>query len=182
MLQNFILIPIATNWPPGFRCGFLGLLHMEVFIQRLEQEYGISVIGTTPTVPYRVITQGGDETIVSNPSEMPEYARTYYEPTVIGSNLFFTNVRIGPDRIGSRKLGFPLIFFSLVFRVLNFSDHLSIGICQSNHDTLSRTAWKSIGNDLHRFGKGQVQIYSSPKVSSYAPTWMRPSQNLIVAI
>lgn len=37
----------------GFRCGFLGLLHMDVFMQRLEQEHGAGVIATTPTVPYK---------------------------------------------------------------------------------------------------------------------------------
>lgn len=56
----------------GFRCGFLGLLHMDVFLQRLEQEYGTDVIATAPTVPYIVTTKEGQEIVVNNPSLFPE--------------------------------------------------------------------------------------------------------------
>ena len=59
----------------GFRCGFLGLLHMDVFKERLEQEYGASIIVTSPTVPYRVILTNGDEIIVDNPSKFPDTVR-----------------------------------------------------------------------------------------------------------
>eukprot|EP01124_Arcella_intermedia_P022768 TRINITY_DN3469_c0_g1_i1.p1 TRINITY_DN3469_c0_g1~~TRINITY_DN3469_c0_g1_i1.p1 ORF type:complete len:622 (-),score=123.11 TRINITY_DN3469_c0_g1_i1:2-1867(-) len=56
----------------GFRCGFLGLLHMDVFSQRLRQEYGTSVITTAPTVTFRVKVSGDDFVDVSSPSEWPE--------------------------------------------------------------------------------------------------------------
>ena len=56
----------------GFRCGFLGLLHMDVFRQRLEQEYDANIIATTPTVSYRVVLTDGKEIIIDNPSKMPE--------------------------------------------------------------------------------------------------------------
>ncbi len=57
----------------GFRCGFLGLLHMDVFKQRLEQEYGLSVIATAPSVLYKIKLQGKPEMIsIENPSEFPE--------------------------------------------------------------------------------------------------------------
>ena len=59
----------------GFRCGFLGLLHMDVFKQRLEQEYNASIITTSPTVPYRVILTDGTEEIIENPSKFPEQVR-----------------------------------------------------------------------------------------------------------
>ncbi|CAD7695558.1 unnamed protein product [Ostreobium quekettii] len=56
----------------GFRCGFLGLLHMEIVQERLEREYGIDLIITAPSVVYRCRVAGGEERIVSNPAELPE--------------------------------------------------------------------------------------------------------------
>jgi GTP-binding protein LepA len=56
----------------GFRCGFLGLLHMEIVRERLEREYDLTLLITAPTVEYNVMLQTGDIISVSNPSEMPE--------------------------------------------------------------------------------------------------------------
>ncbi|UOH84478.1 GTP-binding protein LepA [Cryptococcus neoformans] len=56
----------------GFRLGFLGTLHMDVFKQRLEDEYASEVIVTAPTVPYKVVYNDGKEVYVSNPVEFPE--------------------------------------------------------------------------------------------------------------
>jgi len=56
----------------GFRCGFLGLLHMDVFKQRLEQEYGLSVIITAPSVMYEMSTTSGKLLHIENPSDFPE--------------------------------------------------------------------------------------------------------------
>jgi GTP-binding protein LepA len=55
----------------GFRCGFLGLLHMEIIVERLEREFDLSLIATAPSVAYIVKTTKGAEIQVSNPSEMP---------------------------------------------------------------------------------------------------------------
>ncbi len=68
----------------GFRCGFLGLLHMDVFKQRLEQEYDLSVIATAPSVLYRVKLNSGETINVENPSEFPEpnYLEEIYEPMI----------------------------------------------------------------------------------------------------
>lgn len=56
----------------GFRCGFLGLLHMDVFKQRLEQEYNVDIIATSPSVLYRVVLTSGEEIIIENPSKFPD--------------------------------------------------------------------------------------------------------------
>jgi GTP-binding protein LepA len=55
----------------GFRCGFLGLLHMEIVRERLEREFGLELISTAPNVVYRVVLESGSEVIVTNPSEFP---------------------------------------------------------------------------------------------------------------
>ncbi|KAK4477619.1 hypothetical protein RD792_016863 [Penstemon davidsonii] len=70
----------------GFRCGFLGLLHMDVFHQRLEQEYGTHVISTVPTVPYIFEYSDGSKVHIQNPALLPSNPKqritACWEPTV----------------------------------------------------------------------------------------------------
>ena len=67
----------------GFRCGFLGLLHLEIIRERLERESGLDLISTAPNVVYRVVLEDGEEVIVTNPSEYPvAKIAEVYEPTV----------------------------------------------------------------------------------------------------
>ena len=56
----------------GFRCGFLGMLHMEIITERLEREFEMDVITTVPNVSYMAYTKKGDEILVNNPSELPD--------------------------------------------------------------------------------------------------------------
>ncbi|KAF3444762.1 hypothetical protein FNV43_RR14455 [Rhamnella rubrinervis] len=73
----------------GFRCGFLGLLHMDVFHQRLEQEYGAHVISTIPTVPYIFEYSDGSKVQVQNPAALPSNPKkrvtACWEPTVLAT-------------------------------------------------------------------------------------------------
>jgi len=68
----------------GFRCGFLGLLHMEIVQERLEREHSLSLIGTAPSVEYRVVMRDGTVRIVDNPELLPDptYIEHIEEPRV----------------------------------------------------------------------------------------------------
>ncbi len=68
----------------GFRCGFLGLLHMDIVRERLQREYGLDLLATTPNVEYQVGLSSGEEAVVHNPAEMPDPARIVWikEPYV----------------------------------------------------------------------------------------------------
>lgn len=68
----------------GFRCGFLGLLHMEIVRERLEREYDLDLLITAPSVEYQVLRSDGEIIVVDNPSDMPDTARieSIEEPTV----------------------------------------------------------------------------------------------------
>jgi GTP-binding protein LepA len=81
----------------GFRCGFLGLLHLEIVRERLEREAGLDLISTAPNVVYRVVMDDGTEHIVTNPSDWPEGGKIdqVHEPVVK------TTVIAPSDYIGS---------------------------------------------------------------------------------
>ena len=71
----------------GFRCGFLGLLHLEIVVQRLEREYNIGLITTTPGVVYKIETTDGEISDLQNPSNMPDPSliKTIKEPWIIAT-------------------------------------------------------------------------------------------------
>lgn len=68
----------------GFRCGFLGMLHMEIIQERLEREYNLDLISTAPTVVYQVINTKGDTLMIDNPSQLPppQQIKQMFEPIV----------------------------------------------------------------------------------------------------
>jgi GTP-binding protein LepA len=78
----------------GFRCGFLGLLHMEIIKERLEREFGLSLISTAPTVIYRVVDSKGKTIFIDNPTSLPESFLTIEEPFV-NITIFVPQAYIG---------------------------------------------------------------------------------------
>lgn len=80
----------------GFRCGFLGMLHMEIVQERLEREYDVDLITTAPTVVYEVITQTGDVVMVDNPAKLPDInnIREIREP-IIRANILVPQEYLG---------------------------------------------------------------------------------------
>ena len=82
----------------GFRCGFLGLLHMEIIRERLEREYGLDLISTAPTVVYRVYTTKGETLVIDNPSKLPDPSQIerieepYIKATMITPERYIGNV------------------------------------------------------------------------------------------
>ena len=81
----------------GFRCGFLGLLHMDIVQERLEREYDMDLITTAPSVVYQVQLRDGSELTVDNPSKMPDVGRIeqILEP-IVTVRLFMPQDYVGP--------------------------------------------------------------------------------------
>jgi GTP-binding protein LepA len=79
----------------GFRCGFLGLLHMEIVRERLEREFDLDLLVTAPTVAYRVLTKAGEEVEVHNPAEMPNEIERIEEP-YIRASVIVPREYVGP--------------------------------------------------------------------------------------
>jgi GTP-binding protein LepA len=79
----------------GFRCGFLGLLHMEIVQERLEREFDLALLSTAPTVVYRVTKTDGEILFIENPALLPEKYEVIEEPFVI-TTIFAPKNFIGP--------------------------------------------------------------------------------------
>jgi GTP-binding protein LepA len=79
----------------GFRCGFLGLLHMEIVRERLEREFDLDLLVTAPNVAYRVLTTSGEELEVHNPAEMPADVERFEEP-YIRASVIVPKQYVGP--------------------------------------------------------------------------------------
>jgi len=88
---------VSTALGFGFRCGFLGLLHMDIVQERLEREYDLDLITSAPTVIYEVLLTDGSEMFVDNPSKLPPQDRVseLREPIIIA------NILVPPDHVGA---------------------------------------------------------------------------------
>src|SRR3989475_6333143 len=94
----------------GFRCGFLGLLHMEIIQERLEREYTLELISTIPTVVYRVTTTKGEVLYIDNPTKLPEsnhierFEEPFIKATIITPEAYVGNLlALCQERRGTQK-------------------------------------------------------------------------------
>jgi GTP-binding protein LepA len=114
-LEKFRLNDSALVYQPetsaalgfGFRCGFLGLLHMEIVQERLLREYGQSIITTLPNVEYIVYTKSGEEVTVDNPAEMPpvgnidQIKEPYMKAQIVTPSEYVGSImKLGMDKRG----------------------------------------------------------------------------------
>jgi len=104
-MEKLQLNDASLTWEPesslalgfGFRCGFLGMLHMEIVQERLEREFNMTVITTVPNVSYVAYQTNGDVVTVNNPSDLPDPARiNYIEEPYIKANIITKADFIGP--------------------------------------------------------------------------------------
>jgi GTP-binding protein LepA len=117
-LEKLVLNDSALSYIPetsgalgfGFRCGFLGMLHMEIVQERLEREYNLSLINTVPNVEYKVYKTDGDVLTVDNPADMPSEVsierveEPYVAAEIVVPAEFIGNImKLGQDRRGIYK-------------------------------------------------------------------------------
>src|ERR1700757_2965826 len=104
-MEKLQLNDASLTWEPessaalgfGFRCGFLGMLHMEIIQERLEREFNMTVITTVPNVSYISYLTNGDVVIVNNPSDLPDPGRIdYIEEPYIKAAIITKSEFIGP--------------------------------------------------------------------------------------
>jgi GTP-binding protein LepA len=81
----------------GFRCGFLGMLHMEIVQERLEREYNLELISTAPTVIYQIINTKDETLLIDNPSKLPpvQHIKQLFEP-IVRANILVPQEYLGP--------------------------------------------------------------------------------------
>lgn len=123
----------------GFRCGFLGLLHMEIIKERLEREYRLSLISTAPTVVYRVTTVKGEVLHIDNPAKLPPpnhiagFEEPFIEGVIITKDEFLGSImKLSQDRRGTQKdmkyldVGRVMVKYELPLNevILDFYDRL----------------------------------------------------------
>ena len=104
-LEKFQLNDASLSFEPetstalgfGFRCGFLGLLHMEVVLERLERDYDLDIISTAPGVVYRVYKRDGSVMELTNPSNLPDPSEIdHMEEPIVSAEIMVTTDYIGP--------------------------------------------------------------------------------------
>lgn len=104
-LEKLKLNDASLNYEPetsialgfGFRCGFLGLLHLEIIQERLEREYNLDLVTTAPGVIYRVYKTNGEMIELTNPSNLPDPSEIdYMEEPVVNAEIMVTTEFIGP--------------------------------------------------------------------------------------
>jgi len=144
---------VALNM--GFRCGFLGLLHMEIVQERLEREYGLDLLATAPSVEYQVLLTNGELIQVHNPAELPDMSQVaeIREPWM-DISLFTPTDYIGPLMelaTGHRGVFSKMEYLDVRRVVLRFEIPLS-EILVSFHDQLKSVSRGYASMDYHFCG------------------------------
>jgi len=143
----------------GFRCGFLGLLHMEIVRERLEREFDLDLLVTAPTVAYRVKRPDGDWVEVHNPSEMPDEFEEVEEP-YINASIIVPKEYVGSvmELNNERRGGFDHMEYLSEERVLLVYELPLAEIVLDYYDQLkSRTrGYASFDYDLAGFRPGKL--------------------------
>ena len=80
----------------GFRCGFLGLLHMEIIVERLEREFDLAVVTTSPSVLYKIVRSDGTEQFIQNPSDLPDPSEiSHIEEPIVKADIMIPKEYVG---------------------------------------------------------------------------------------
>lgn len=173
-LDKLKLNDASLDWEPetsqalgfGFRCGFLGLLHMEIIQERLEREYDLSLISTAPTVVYEVVTTDGELRIVDNPSHLPDpgeiqefrepwiKATIHVTPDFVGNVIALCEERRGNQLdlgyLGERRmqLVYELPMNEIVFDFFDRLKSVSRGYASFDYDMIGYRPGKLVKLDL----------------------------------
>ena len=143
----------------GFRCGFLGLLHMEIVRERLEREFDLDLLVTAPNVAYRVLTKAGAELEVHNPAEMPSEIERIEEP-FIRASIIVPREYVGAvmELCNDRRGTFDHMEYLSELRVLLLYELPLAEVVIDFYDQLkSRTrGYASFDYDLAGFREGQL--------------------------
>ena len=145
----------------GFRCGFLGMLHMEIAQERLEREYNLNLITTAPSVIYKVYKTDGTMVEIDNPSNLPEpQYREYIEEPYVRVNLFTPNEYVGAlmDLCESKRGDFINMQYIDKTRV-NLEYHIPLSeVITDFYDQLkSRTkGYASLDYEFHSYKKSDL--------------------------
>ncbi|GBF22876.1 GTP-binding protein LepA [Candidatus Gastranaerophilus sp. (ex Termes propinquus)] len=145
----------------GFRCGFLGMLHMEIAQERLEREYGLSLITTAPSVVYKVYKTDGEVIEIDNPANLPgpQY-RDYIEEPYVKVNIFTPNDYVGAlmDLCQSKRGDFINMHYLDKIRV-NLEYHIPLSeVITDFYDQLkSRTkGYASMDYDFYEYKRSDL--------------------------
>lgn len=114
---------VSTALGFGYRCGFLGMLHMDVIEERIEREYKIDIIATSPNVIYKILLTDNTEIMIENPSKMPEKQKIQkIEEPYVKANIFVPNIYIGDVmKLCQKKRG--------IYINMDYIDEKRVNIC-----------------------------------------------------
>lgn len=145
----------------GFRCGFLGMLHMEIAQERLEREYNLNLITTAPSVIYKVYKTNGEMVEIDNPANLPDAQyREYIEEPYVKVNLFTPNEYVGAlmDLCESKRGDFINMQYLDKIRV-NLEYHIPLSeVITDFYDQLkSRTkGYASLDYEFHSYKRSDL--------------------------